>query len=224
MDTIDLTDFTGAVQPVLRCPDDAKIWNDVYVEDEYQLIGENLDGLCVLDIGGHIGSFAAKAISHGAATVISIEPNKSNCVAYRQNLNDPLRDGRAVLLPPCACWSDSSETLTLVSCPKDGATSGDTVVLHTGAGTKIRTVSLNDLIRVFYPDAIKIDCEGAEYAILETVHSLPSFVKLLWVEFHEITKLAFRLHRCHSLLTQLGFESKRIKVGEPRMELWRYRR
>ena len=54
---------------------DASIFDYVCRQNEYELA--DLNGKRILDIGGHIGSFAVKAVAHGAEQVVSFEPD--NC-------------------------------------------------------------------------------------------------------------------------------------------------
>ena len=55
---------------------DASIFSHVFEQNEYEIA--SLKGKRLLDIGGHIGSFALKAVSHGADYVVSFEPNQEN--------------------------------------------------------------------------------------------------------------------------------------------------
>jgi len=55
---------------------DASIFDYVCRQNEYELA--DLSGKRILDIGGHIGSFAVKAVAHGAEQVVSFEPDDGN--------------------------------------------------------------------------------------------------------------------------------------------------
>lgn len=160
--------------------DDYAIWQDVYECDEYRL--PDLSGATVLDVGGHVGSFAAKCIDRGAKAVISVEPNPRNQVAYRKLLRDQLKSERAALLP-VACFHKAGSA-TLYRCPTHGAHSGDSLVLHGGKGLRVAAVTLNDLIKQHQPDVVKLDCEGAEWELLRHT-TFPQHVRLVYVEFHE---------------------------------------
>lgn len=78
---------------------DWDIWQNVYNQNEYDL-PESLNGLAIVDIGGHIGSFAKLCLDRGAAHVLSIEPSRGNAEIYRKNMHE----GRLALpksLPRC---------------------------------------------------------------------------------------------------------------------------
>ena len=61
-------------------------------------------GDIVFDCGAHVGVFAAKALSLGAAKVIAVEPQPRNLECLRRNFPSELKDGRLVLAPK-AVWS-----------------------------------------------------------------------------------------------------------------------
>lgn len=160
--------------------DDHAIWQDVYECDEYQL--PRLDGRTVLDVGAHVGSFAARCLDEGAALVISVEPCTSSRQVFAAIHRRGIAEGKVTLLP-FACL-DRVDSFKLRPCPSRNHHSGSTIVLHSGDGPAVRTVSLGGLLQTFGPDVVKIDCEGAEYRSLMSC-SVPPSVKLMYVEFHE---------------------------------------
>lgn len=155
---------------------DETIFRQVFIENEYELA--SLEGRVVLDIGCHIGSFAAKAAQCGAGSVISFEPNKQNFLAAQANLSEisqcQVRNvavGRSdIQAPMCIDESDNPHNHG-GSC---------TVTDH---GVEVETVSLDEMIKEFSPTMIKVDAEGAEYPALYTSSRLDQ-IETVFGEFH----------------------------------------
>ncbi len=61
------------------------VWSSVCNRNEYRL-PDSLAGQTVVDLGGHIGSFARACLDRGAEHVLSVEPLPANCQAFRHNL------------------------------------------------------------------------------------------------------------------------------------------
>jgi FkbM family methyltransferase len=202
------------VNPVLRPEaDDAKIWQEVYIDNEYELTAEQVEGKVVLDIGSHIGSFTMKALSLGAKHVHCVEPVAATTAIWRQNCKEPLLAGKCSLLE-AVCWADGNQLIGMHPCRDSNARSGDSVVFNCVDTTTrlVRTVAFSDLLRVYEPSVVKLDCEGAEYTALETVYALPPRVKMFLIEYHSINYIRFRFDRCNSLFRDLGFRAERLKL------------
>ncbi len=199
--------------------EDADIWQAVVLRDEYQT--GDLAGRTVLDIGGHVGSFAFRCLEAGARQVISLEPCQRSAAVYAAILADELAAERCLLLR-AAAWREHGQGW-LTHCPLPGATAGHTLILHHGPGEACRLIPLERLLEVYCPDAVKLDCEGAEYPLLVTAE-LPATVTTLWVEFHETlffrTPFAAILER----LAAAGFVARLLKVADANIKLFRFDR
>lgn len=127
------------------------VWANVCNRNEYEL-PESLAGQTVVDIGGHIGSFARACLDRGAERVVSVEPLKENCLAYRHNL--AAYDGRWKLIEAAAFGGQ----------PPEAATMWGYSLLQTGEWERVsvKTIQLGRL----ECDLLKLDVEGAEYEIL----------------------------------------------------------
>lgn len=195
--------------------DDFAIWQDVYECDEYRL--PRLDGQSVLDVGAHVGSFAAKCFDEGATFVASVEPCTENQRVFVELHRERIASGQCVLLP-FAC-SDKSGIATLHRCPIAGAYSGGTLVLHRTGGQQCRTVTLKSLTDLVEPNVVKLDCEGVEYKVLLSTQ-LPKCVNLLYVEFHE-TRLYREPYGAVIKLLRQSFSGEIIKE-DTMYHLWRF--
>jgi len=141
---------------------DEDVWRSVYERNEYNL-KDGLDGAVVVDVGGHIGSFACACAERGAASIHVYEPSPSNFKILTQN---------------CAPYAQ----ITTHNFPITMAT-GDLVSLieeefNTGAAhielasdtkSSLSGVSFIDALKqsaVKRIDVLKLDCEGSEWDIL----------------------------------------------------------
>jgi FkbM family methyltransferase len=120
-------------------------------------------GDIVLDCGANVGVFTRKALDHGAAKVIAIEPAPENLECLRRNFSAEIASGKVVLYPK-GVW-DKDDVLEMNIDPKNSA--GDSFVIQREGSHKIslplttidKLVTELALPRVDY---IKMDIEGAE--------------------------------------------------------------
>jgi FkbM family methyltransferase len=154
-----------------------QVVNSLLIDNEYRLPAE-IRGL-VLDIGGHIGSFAICCAERGAKRVLSVEPDSANFRALAANLA-PYRPRVSALFG--GAWS-SSETIALAQPPGALHTGGWSAVHPRADAAASPAYHVNDLIQlVGTVDLLKLDCEGAEWEIL-TAADL-SHVAAICGEYH----------------------------------------
>jgi FkbM family methyltransferase len=138
---------------------DARLFRAVVVQDEYRLPWLTAEDVC-LDVGAHVGSFALAAIRRGAGRVICCEPEPGNLALLQANV----RPYAQVEVLPVAVWSHAG-TLHLHN-PVDERNTGAHQV--GAAGRAVTAVALDDLLRELgRVRLLKLDCEGAEWPILE---------------------------------------------------------
>jgi FkbM family methyltransferase len=120
-------------------------------------------GDVILDCGANVGVFTRKALDHGAAKIIAIEPAPENLECLRRNFKDEIAAGKVILYPK-GLW-DKDDVLEMNVDPKNSA--GDSFVIEREGSHKIKLplttidklVAELELPRVDY---IKMDIEGAE--------------------------------------------------------------
>lgn len=155
---------------------DAHIFYQVFKRNEYEL--DNLNGYVVVDIGCHIGSFAAKAVERGALKVVSFEPSKANFGIASSNLS-----GMSMCeVRNLAVGRSDIDTPMLLDMSDDPTNFGGSCTV-TDHGSPVETVSLDAVIEELSPKMIKIDAEGAEYPVLYTCTRLDE-VETIFGEFH----------------------------------------
>ena len=137
----------------------------------------NLKGKRVLDIGGHIGSFALKAISRNVDYVVSFEPNQENYDLLFQNLMG-FEDAETHRL--AITRSDKVVEVRFEACDNPINSGGGCSV--TGLGEVVPSMSLDDAIDKWNPNVIKIDAEGAELEILKGFEDELEYINMIFIE------------------------------------------
>jgi FkbM family methyltransferase len=185
---------------------------DEYIIDqtprEYNCISSFLPDAKVLDIGAHIGCFSVMALQLGATQVVSVEPVPISAEHLRKNTQ--FAKDRSIVIEAAAVGGDD-ETVTLrwlnttwrSRPPKDNRRQwhGRDYQFAT-----VKTVRFKDLLNEHKPNVIKIDCEGAEYDMLESITIMPECVNTFTAEWHDFAPDAYRRYdECIYRLRTWGF-------------------
>lgn len=173
---------------------DANIWQSVAGNNEYGLPEKFSADDVILDVGGHIGSFAYACLDRGAGCVVSVEPDTDNAHYYRHNLHSACRaEGRSVLITAAAWRSD--RLVDVVRYAGVGTNTGGGNTLGED-GHPVRAISLDALVVLaagLSPRGrvrlVKFDCEGAEWPCLLTMTRW-DLVDAMVGEFHTIREPA----------------------------------
>jgi len=142
------------------------------------------EGDVVIDVGAHVGVFAAKALKRGAAKVIVVEPDPLNVECLRRNFTKEIDSGRVAIVSDAA-WN-KTETLTF-HLGKSSAWNS----LRGGESEEsidVRARPLDDIVNELgldRVDYIKVDVEGVEAEVLEgAVETMRRFRPTLMVDTH----------------------------------------
>lgn len=156
----------------------------------------------VIDVGAHMGFFAIP-VSTQVEKVIAYEPSPANFALLLRNIDknstyNVLASNRAV--------GDIDGPVSL-NLGVQGTT-GHSIVYKKRGGIKLEVISqsITQVLRKYKPSVLKLDCEGAEWLILDR-NNLSSFskVRLMVVELHRV-----RQHNLPGLLKDLhhaGFKT-----------------
>ena len=156
----------------------------------------------VLDCGGCIGSFAAAALETGASRVVVVEPMVSNLSVLRENL---ARYGSRVEVIAAALIPTDKLSVTMSVASFSGCHSmtrdwgGRRAVV---SGCNFRKL----LLRV-NPQVLKIDVEGAEYQLLDTLEVGDLLgIRSLAVEFHRKELRRNDIKRAEAIIERDGLK------------------
>jgi FkbM family methyltransferase len=154
---------------------DGRIYREVMLDNEYDLPPRFGPEDVILDVGGHIGTFAHAVLQRGAALVCCCEPEADNFRLLGHNLAPY---GARVRLHRCAVWrSDVRVTSLWLHNPLRADNTGGSQVTGAPGGQSVPAVAFDDLVRSLTAGGrrirlLKMDCEGAEWPILLTARTL----------------------------------------------------
>ncbi|MDT4940499.1 MAG: hypothetical protein QOJ34_588 [Pseudonocardiales bacterium] len=181
--TIETPNVPGARVPVY----------EIFAEDCYRLewfLGALLDRpIQVIDIGGHVGTFACRLTQlHPKASVLSCEPSAATASYLRRNAELNGVSDRVTVFQRAvaattgrAVFHDNGGGSGLNGLAAAGHASGPT--------TEVETMAFDDVIASAPAavEAVKIDCEGAEYdLVLGSAPASWESVQRVVIEFHPV--------------------------------------
>jgi FkbM family methyltransferase len=171
---------------------DFHMFHRIFLRDEYrlrELLGERLG--CVVDLGANVGLFAAR-VAPLAERVIAYEPFPENFARLEANVA-----GRRNVEPVCAAVGDKSGAVRLYQ-PRKASRSGTHSIFSEACGemserhVDVPCLTLDELFarhRVESCDLLKLDVEGAEYAILYGAsRSTLARIRRIHGEYHDVAR------------------------------------
>jgi FkbM family methyltransferase len=142
-------------------------------------------GSVIVDVGANIGDFtflASRIAIHGR--VIAVEPIGEHVEALR--VNKELNRAEHVDIVQAALGKFDGELTMVVDGPKSRAHAGPNVtVWH----EQVRVMTLPTLMQLYglsHIDLLKLDCEGAEWDILQAAEPVIEAVQQIALEYHLI--------------------------------------
>lgn len=167
---------------------DLLIFDEVVRANQYELPLE-LGGVFI-DVGGHIGTFAVMCSVLGA-TVYTFEPVKANFNLLEQNISE---NKCKVVACNKAVTSDGRD-INLNESNNNINTGG--YYIDSKGTIKVKSVSIHDVLKEHEQvNLLKLDCEGAEYEILEALTDEEfKKVKNIVMEWHISNRKARKLKK-----------------------------
>lgn len=152
-------------------------WGQLTVIKEYEHLP--LEGKTLLDVGGNIGAFAVWAAMNGCKRVFTFEPEQENFHLLSLNTY-PWAEQVMPIRAALVSHNDKEVNLWLTGTKTMGSCS----TTEFRGRTPVRVPAMNFLETVlkYQPDGIKMDCEGAEWDLLDC--PLPLCVKDVAAELH----------------------------------------
>jgi FkbM family methyltransferase len=161
---------------------DERVWS----EQQYYR-GLIVGGETLLDLGANIGASARWALKEGASDVICVEPEptnfkllKLNVLPLNQNMAHTVTCLKAAVVP----GRTTGPTIKLYLNQWSNPAAHSILPVKGRPAIKVPTIGLLDLLDTYHPTALKIDIEGAEYALLDDLLASPKYVKRIAVEVH----------------------------------------
>jgi FkbM family methyltransferase len=144
---------------------------EIFIHEEYVINGKSIvdKGDQVLDVGANFGFFALYALENGANKIYCVEPFPQafeNVVSLSKDFN---------IVPINKAVSSKSEDLYMSINPGCSATNClsdyNDIFNNDGGKLLVKTIDINNLIESVgsYIDLLKVDCEGAELDIFESI-------------------------------------------------------
>lgn len=176
-----------------NCPTDIATVFVVFISRCYGAIAK---GSVVVDIGANIGTFAVYAARSGAR-VYAYEPSRESFELLCKNLDaNGLRDRASVFMKAVTDKDGDTVAFPIESSPENSIEtdqdSGGCDIVPTTTLSAILASNHLDVV-----DCVKIDCEGAEYAI---VNGSPAHV---WDSIREV-KMEYHRSQAESLIDKLN--------------------
>lgn len=192
------------------------MFQEIIIENVYEINRDNISDRNVLDIGANIGAFSLLSAYCGAKKVIAVEPVSTTFTKLEKNIN---RSGLKNIIRKRNAVTDYSGNFIDISLNSD---CGHDSLYTTKSGVfeSVETISLADLMNEFEGDNIfmKIDCEGAEYDIIlnarkEDMDRVTNIALELHLDIHPIYKGAEIIE---NKLADFGF----IKNNDQQIYSW----
>lgn len=160
----------------------SEIFRDNVYNNEFVSVEE---GDVVFDIGFNYGFFSLNSLQYNPKKIIGFEPNPKLCRKYNFYLDLPEIELHQIGL------SDKTEIVTFYENEYSGrgTTLSDINQTDVASSFDVQMVSINEFIETYSIDRIdylKVDCEGGEYAIFNSIDKkfLKEKVKKIALEFH----------------------------------------
>ena len=176
---------------VRRLAADEHFVHDVVVAGEYQLAGyEIAEDDIVIDIGGNVGAFAVHAARQARrGRVIVLEPVQDNLQLLARNVVRNHLDN--ITVRHAALVSQRKPVRIYLSNHGSGGHSVVAALVQPDARfEEVEGLTLPDLFREYELtgcDLLKMDCEGAEYQILQSLPaSVAQRIRRLVMEYHTL--------------------------------------
>ncbi len=183
----------------MRNDGDLAIANELFLDHQYRFCDEVIKKAkdCVIDIGGHLGFFSLYAsVLNSDVPIYSFEPHIGNYEILKQNLKDNRIKN---VHPKQLAVSDKVGESELQISKEDLNHALSDAIEPTGETQKVQTTTLerifrkNDIVRPNghssgrgHCDLIKIDCEGAEFALIyATPDEILNRVSNIFLEYHD---------------------------------------
>lgn len=196
--------------------------SQIFEEREYADFFPFYEKACIVDIGAHAGYFSLFASQnlHRDSHIIAIEPDATNLSLLKSNCAT-----RKNMLIVNAAVSDRDGEMNLYLGRSINHSLLDDYALNEKGGQSkvVRVVSLASLFKeanISQVDFLKMDCEGAEYSIIEAAaKDIFDRVSTISLEFHDLRDSTKTGNVLVKKLSDLGFRVVKFQYEKTIMGL-----
>lgn len=178
-----------------------EVGTNEYYRDSRALLTQ---GATVIDVGGHIGSFSIMSAIVASRTIV-LEPVPANFELIVENIRLNNFQDRIKAIN-AAVWSSAGERALGVTDDNTGG-GGFWYNKPTAAQITVRTVRLSEVMaaeKIETCDLLKLDCEGAEFEILNSLEpEVWPRVRAIVMEYHMFA--GYTLEQLDDLLSRHGY-------------------
>ncbi len=188
----------------------------IFEEREYADFFPFYERACIVDIGAHCGYFSLFASQnlHSDSRIIAIEPELGNFKLLQSNL----KTSKFQNIEPmnlAIAGSDGEMNLYLGSSINHSLVSNYALNEKNPQGQKVKTMTLSSLFsekKLTHVDFLKMDCEGAEYEIIDsTPNDLFDRITTISMEFHDLKNEHSTGNVLRKKFISLGFSIVKFK-------------
>lgn len=205
---VDLLTADGLTITIRRNRGDAMTIADVLLEDCYVRDLSLPPNPVVIDVGGFVGDFSLYAVKRlNARRVIVCEPSLRNWALLLKNIaNNGYQDR---IEPVNKAVTDGGDVKMNIDAPDESQCMVSAYYQRGEQLTAVPGISLSQLLRdyaVESVDLLKIDCEGGEFAILESTQSdVFGRIRNIVFEYHQIDGVWAKLESAKQRLRREGY-------------------
>jgi len=173
---------------------------EIFITKIYDKFFEVNKGDVVIDIGGNLGLFSYYSLCKGAKQVYCFEPSPQSYNCINENFNF-----LNLIVEQSAVGAKDGEVTFNIN-PESSINSSMFASDENSQTITCKSINLNNYIKnnnIEKIDYLKIDCEGAEYEIIESLdeHYLTNNINKICLEYHlnkngEIHTILNKLKKC----------------------------
>lgn len=186
---------------------DLSVFEEVFKDGDYKILDEKIKNAknLIIDVGAHIGCFAVyAAVSNPKVKILAFEPDERNFKFLKENLKlNRIKNVEAKNLAV-----SSKEEVRTLNLSKDSHNHSFFDLESKAFEKKVQTTTLSKILnKNQITDLIKMDCEGAEFEILQNLQP-EDFLKIksIYIEYHEYSS-DLNKNSIRSTLEKNGFRT-----------------
>ncbi|PIZ75530.1 hypothetical protein COY05_03770 [Candidatus Peregrinibacteria bacterium CG_4_10_14_0_2_um_filter_38_24] len=206
--------FGKDVEVLVETDADNSVFEEIFVDRDYGVCDEVMRKAsgAILDIGAHKGYFSIYAsVLNSVVKIFAYEPEEKNFVVLKENLK--MNRVKNVFAKNVAVNGNDGMCELFLS-----EDSHNHSVVGKGVSKKVNCVSLQTIVEKHlaregcgFVDLVKMDCEGAEFEIFESLDSyvggteIFKKIKSFCLEYHEFLP-EMRAERLVNILKKYGYK------------------